>query len=157
MIKPDEKRIADLSFLEEKISRRDFVGWVIKGGILTTLAGMLFPALSYLWPVMGHAPSSEMEEVGREEEIPVGGSKKVILAGSAILLIRTSKEIKAFSAICTHLGCIVDWNDQKREIVCPCHAGTFDIEGRNVSGPPPKPLPFYPVNVIDGKIFVKLR
>ena len=143
--------------MNQKMSRRAFIDWVIRGGILATFGGMLLQALSYLWPVMGHAPSSEMEEVGREEEIPVGGPKKVILAGSAILLIRTPKEIKAYSAICTHLGCIVDWNEQKREIVCPCHAGTFDVEGRNVSGPPPKPLPSYSVNVIDGRIFVKLR
>lgn len=143
--------------LEKKITRREFVDWVIRGGIFATLAGMLLPALQYVWPVMGHAPSSELEEVGREEDIPMWGSKKVILSGSALLLIRTPKEIKALSAICTHLGCIVDWDGQKKEIVCPCHAGVFDVDGRHVSGPPPKPLPNYEVNVSDGKIFVKMR
>ena len=141
---------------EKKISKRDFLGWVIRGGIFTTLMGMIAPALSYLWPVMKHGPSSEMEEVAKVEDIPVWGSKKIILGGSALVLIRTPKEFKAYSAICTHLGCIVDWDGQKHEIVCPCHAGTFDVEGRNVSGPPPRPLPFYAVNVVDGKVFVKL-
>ena len=146
----------DPPLLEKKMSRRDFVDWVIKGGILATLAGMTAPALSYLWPVMKHGPTMEMEEVGRTDDIPVWGSKKVIVGGSALLLIRTPKEVKAYSAICTHLGCIVDWDDQKREILCPCHAGVFDVEGRVVSGPPPRPLPFYPVSVMDGKIFVKI-
>ncbi|OGX13674.1 MAG: hypothetical protein A2351_02470 [Omnitrophica bacterium RIFOXYB12_FULL_50_7] len=138
------------------MSRRDFLDWVIKGGILATLSGMLFPALAYLWPVMGHGPKVDMEEVAALDEIPVGGFKKVFLGGSALLLIRTAQEIKAFSAICTHLGCVVDWDGPKREIVCPCHAGVFDLEGRVVSGPPPRPLPTYPVKVINGKVFIKL-
>ena len=142
--------------LEKPISRRNFVGWVIRGGVFATLAGMVLPALEYLWPVMGHGPSSEMEEVGAVDEIPVWGSKKVIVGGSALIILRTATEFKAFSAICTHLGCIVDWNGQKREIICPCHAGAFDSEGRNVSGPPPRPLPSHVVKVVDGKIFVKL-
>ncbi|OIO39670.1 MAG: hypothetical protein AUJ71_00195 [Candidatus Omnitrophica bacterium CG1_02_49_16] len=142
--------------LDQKISRRDFVGWIIRGGIFATLAGMIMPALSYVWPVMKHGPSNEMEEVGSVGDIPVGGAKKVILGGSALLIIRTASEFKAYSAICTHLGCIVDWDVPKKEIVCPCHAGTFDVEGRNVSGPPPKPLASYQVHVADGKIFVKL-
>ena len=154
--KTHENKTEDSSILSEKISRRTFVDWIIKGGIFTTLAGMLLPALSYLWPVMGRGPSMEMEEVGRVEDIPVWGSKKVIVGGSALLLIRTPKDFKAYSAICTHLGCIVDWDGRKQEIVCPCHAGIFDIEGRVVTGPPPKPLPFYQVNVADGKIFVKI-
>ncbi|OGW90864.1 MAG: hypothetical protein A3D28_06085 [Omnitrophica bacterium RIFCSPHIGHO2_02_FULL_63_14] len=140
----------------KKISRRDFVGWILRGGLLATLAGFLAPALSYLWPVMGRGPSLEMKEVGREDEIPVWGSKKVILAGSAILLVRAPDGFRAFSAICTHLGCIVEWDGGKHEILCPCHAGIFDAEGRVVTGPPPRALPFYKVNVIDGRIYVKL-
>ncbi|OIO38688.1 MAG: hypothetical protein AUJ72_02100 [Candidatus Omnitrophica bacterium CG1_02_46_14] len=142
--------------MTDKVSRRDFIGWIIKGGIFTTLAGMILPALNYVWPVMSGGPMVDMQEVGRADEIPVWGGKKVIVGGSALLLIRTATEFKAFSAICTHLGCIVDWDGQKKEIVCPCHAGVFDLEGRRVSGPPPKALPLYQVNVVDGKIFVKI-
>ena len=138
------------------VSRRDFIGWILRGGIFATLAGMVLPALEYLWPVMGHGPSVEMEEVGPADAIPVWGSKKVIVGGSALLLLRTPSEFKAFSAICTHLGCIVEWDGKKKEIVCPCHAGVFDSEGRNVAGPPPRPLPYYPVKVSDGKIYVKI-
>ena len=152
----EEGKSAGLLMPENKMSRRDFLDWIIKGGILATLSGMLFPALAYLWPVMGRGPKVDMEEVASVAEIPVGGSKKVILGGSALLLVRTPQEIKAFSAICTHLGCVVDWNSQKREIVCPCHAGVFDLDGRVVSGPPPRPLPSYPVKVINGKIYIKL-
>lgn len=136
------------------ISRRDFIEWIIKGGLLATLAGMVLPALQYLWPVTSKGPAGGMKEVARLDDIPVWGAKKIILGGSALLLVRGPDEVKAFSAICTHLGCIVDWDERKRVIICPCHAGLFDFHGRVVSGPPPRPLPDYAVKVIDGKIFV---
>ena len=142
--------------LGNQMSRRDFLDWIIKGGLLATLMGMLFPALAYLWPVTRRGPALGMMEVGRVDEIPVGGSKKVVLGGSALLVVRTEKEFKAFSAICTHLGCIVYWDSEKRGIVCPCHAGVFDLDGRVVSGPPPRLLPIHAVSVVDGKVFVKL-
>ena len=50
--------------------------------------------------------------------------------------IRTPQGFRAFSAICTHLGCIVGWDAARHQIACPCHAGFFDINGRPVAGPP---------------------
>lgn len=152
----EKEKTINTDLLGKDMSRRDFLGWVIRGGLLTTLAGMLLPALTYLWPVTRQGPAGGMQEIGSVDDIPIWGSKKVILAGSAILIIRTAREFKAFSAICTHLGCLVDWDGHKHEIVCPCHAGLFDTDGRVVAGPPPRPLPIYQVNVIDGKIFVKV-
>ncbi len=152
----EKEKTINTDLLEKDMSRRDFLGWVIRGGLFTTLAGMLLPALTYLWPVTRQGPAGGMQEIGPVDDIPVWGSKKVILGGSAVLIIRTSKEFKAFSAICTHLGCLVDWDGHKHEMVCPCHAGLFDTDGRVVAGPPPRPLPSYQVSVIDGKVFVKV-
>ena len=137
------------------VSRRDFLDWVIKGGLFATLAGMLFPALAYLWPVTRRGPAGGLVEVGTVDEIHVWGSKKVVLGGSALIVVRTPAEFKAFSAICTHLGCIVYWDSAKQLIACPCHAGFFGLDGRVVSGPPPRPLAMHPVSVVDGRIFVK--
>ena len=139
-----------------KLTRRDFIELIIKGGFLATLAGFIFPALAYLWPVTQKGPAVGRKDVGRLDEIPVWGAKKIILGGSAVVLIRTPNEVKALSAICTHLGCIVDWDDKKRQMACPCHAGYFDYEGKVVSGPPPKPLPSYKTDVIDGIIYVTI-
>ena len=141
---------------EKHISRRDFVDLIIKGGLLATLAGMLLPALQYILPVVRGGPAGGAQEVGRVDDIPLWEAKKVILGGSAILLIRTPEEVRAFSASCTHLGCLVEWDKNKKEIICPCHAGLFDLQGKVVSGPPPQPLPSYEVKVVDGKIYVKV-
>lgn len=141
---------------EEKISRRGFIDWVVKGGLLATLAGMVLPALAYLWPVMRRGPAKEFIEVGKENEFAVGDSKKIVLGSTVLLVIRTEKGFKAFSAICTHLGCIVVWEPQKGQIACPCHAGFFDLEGNAISGPPKQPLSVYSTSILDGKVFIKL-
>jgi cytochrome b6-f complex iron-sulfur subunit len=72
-----------------------------------------------------------------------------------VIVVRTPQGFRAYSAICTHLGCIVAWNEQRRQIDCPCHAGVFDISGRVVSGPPPRPLPENGVMVVNDEVLVK--
>ncbi|MBI4397922.1 MAG: ubiquinol-cytochrome c reductase iron-sulfur subunit [Candidatus Omnitrophica bacterium] len=136
-------------------TRRDFLTLLIQGGLFMTFISMVLPAVAYLLPITRRGPTSGLEEVGKEEDFPLWGHKKVEVNGSPVLVIRTPKEIKAFSAICTHLGCVVGWDSAKKLIACPCHAGFFNLEGNVVSGPPPKPLPIYEVVASDGKVFVK--
>jgi Rieske Fe-S protein len=66
--------------------------------------------------------------------------------GKPCLLIRTQDgEVRAFNAICTHTDCTVKYRPDKKDIFCSCHNGIYDTQGRNVSGPPPKPLESYRV------------
>ncbi len=72
-----------------------------------------------------------------------------------MLVIRTDTgELRAFNATCTHLDCTVQYREDKKDIWCACHNGTFDLSGRNISGPPPRPLDDYVVNIVDGEIVV---
>lgn len=141
---------------QPETSRRHFLDWILKGGFLATLLGMFLPALTYLWPVTRRGPVGGMVEVGREDDLAVWGAKKISIGESPMILLRTPQSFKAYSAVCTHLGCLVEWSADKRLIECPCHAGFFDVEGRVISGPPPKSLVGHTVRVVDGKIFVKL-
>jgi len=63
-------------------------------------------------------------------------------------------QIVAISAGCTHLGCIVTWDEAKKIFKCPCHDGRFDVDGRVVSGPPPAPLKRHKTRIDNGKIFL---
>ena len=63
-------------------------------------------------------------------------------------------EVIAISATCTHLGCIVTWDEEKKYFKCPCHDGRYDGEGRVISGPPPKPLRRHKTKIEDGKILL---
>jgi Rieske Fe-S protein len=63
------------------------------------------------------------------------------------LLVRTQEgEWKAFSAICTHLDCTVQYKSDTSQIWCACHNGMYDLQGNVVSGPPPRPLERLVVN-----------
>ncbi len=63
-------------------------------------------------------------------------------------------EVIAVSASCTHLGCVVTWDEDQKIFKCPCHDGRYDMEGRVISGPPPQPLKRHKTRVEDGKIFL---
>jgi len=63
-------------------------------------------------------------------------------------------EVIAISAACTHLGCIVTWDEAQKIFKCPCHDGRYDMEGRVISGPPPRPLKRHKTKIEDGKIFL---
>ena len=63
-------------------------------------------------------------------------------------------EVIAISAACSHLGCIVTWDEEQKIFKCPCHDGRYDMEGRVISGPPPRPLKRHKTRIEDGKIFL---
>jgi cytochrome b6-f complex iron-sulfur subunit len=70
--------------------------------------------------------------------------------GKPCLLIRTpDDEVRAFNAVCTHVQCTVEFLPAKGEIFCNCHNGVYDLNGHNVSGPPPRPLEMYKVTFRD--------
>ena len=86
--------------------------------------------------------------------LPVGGSQQITYGGLPVMVLRTKESIKAFSMICTHLGCILQWNAEQGEFYCPCHDGYFDRFGEVIAGPPPVPLEQFPVQVSDEAVIV---
>lgn len=87
-------------------------------------------------------------------DLPDGGTKSLLYGGSPVLALRTPESIRAFSLICTHLGCIVQWQPGKSEFYCPCHDGRFDQFGEVIAGPPPVPLEEIPVSVANEQVTV---
>ena len=138
--------------------RRKLLSCALKASVATFTAGLGGPSLIYLWPLHSEGPGSESVKAGPVKDLAVGKSMLVKVAGSPLLVVRLAEDkYRAFSAICTHLGCLVDFRKDKEDIFCPCHGGRFDLEGKVVGGPPPSPLPQYPVTVSEGEIQVRLR
>ena len=138
--------------------RRKVLRCALRAGLATWAAGLAAPAAVYLWPVKSEGPGNDTARAGPARALPVGKSTLVKIAGSPVLIVRTGEaEYRAFSAICTHLGCLVDWRKDQKDLFCPCHGGRFDLEGKVIGGPPPRPLPNYPVAVKDGELEVQLR
>ena len=71
-------------------------------------------------------------------------------------LVHRDGVVRAFSSVCTHLGCKVQWEPDEGQFFCPCHLGYFDADGQVVSGPPPRALDEYDVEVDGNNIYVKL-
>ena len=84
---------------------------------------------------------------GRVDDLPPNSGKIFKFGDEPGLLVRTVEgEWRAFSARCTHLNCTVQYEPGVRLITCACHNGQFDLNGKNIGGPPPKPLQAYTVN-----------
>ena len=64
-----------------------------------------------------------------------------------VFLVRDGDGVKALSATCTHLGCQVRWERERKQFLCPCHGGVYDVQGRVLDGPPPRPLDSVDVRV----------
>ncbi len=119
-------------------SRRRFLG--ISLGFLGSIfaGGVLYPVLSYLVPP-SRKKGGEIVKIPKGE-LPPGGMKRFHLRGGPAVVIHGSKGYAAYSLVCSHLGCLVKWEGDKNEFVCPCHGAKFDVEGNVVSGPPPTGL-----------------
>jgi cytochrome b6-f complex iron-sulfur subunit len=78
------------------------------------------------------------------------------LGGKPVIVVKERSGFVAFSASCTHLGCLVKWDGAKKEFLCPCHAAVFDKQGGVVSGPPPSPLVPYRIKQVGEKVFVSV-
>lgn len=138
------------------ISRRSVLRFLLGFTVVSTLVGVLTPIIGYLLPpASGGARGSERVKVGTTKDIPVGQGKVVPRGDKPVIVVNTNQGVKAFSAICTHLGCIVTWDEVRQIILCPCHDGRFNpITGAVIAGPPPSPLPSIPVSVEGEDIYV---
>jgi cytochrome b6-f complex iron-sulfur subunit len=144
--------------LDEPVSRRGFFKYVVLGFAgLATAGGVLAPIVAYLWPPkQAGAAAGGTVNVASTADLPPNTGKVYSVANKPVIVINTADGYHALSAVCTHLGCIVFWNEQKQAIACPCHAGFFNTNGGVISGPPPAPLETYRVEVQGDQIYVEV-
>jgi cytochrome b6-f complex iron-sulfur subunit len=137
-------------------SRRNVLRWLGGFAIVSTAAMVITPVIGFLIPSKSASASAGGKVlVGTTADIPAGAGKVVAFGSKPAVVTNTPQGVKAFSAICTHLGCVVAYNDMVGAIECPCHAGRFDpTTGAVVSGPPPSPLPPLTVSVEGEQIFL---
>lgn len=125
---------------EDDVTRREFVRYLV-------LASGAFAAGSVgvaAWASLRHVNKGEPQRIIALDEVPVGGAylfRYPTQDDPAILLRLHEDEVVAYSQKCTHLGCVVYWDERRDELVCPCHEGIFDPDdGAVVAGPPQRPL-----------------
>src|SRR5512135_1690506 len=146
-------------------ARREFIRESVYGVLALLGSGFLAAGIKLISP----AGKAEKELVFfpliAEDDVPRAGVKKAELLFSVsgkerktrVFIVPAPEGPVVFSATCSHLGCLVNYHKERKEFVCPCHGGRYDLSGRNIAGPPPAPLTRFPVKRREGMIMVGVK
>ncbi len=146
-----------MAIVHDDTSRRRFLSQAVMGfGMLFGIGTLGFRFLQFLVPRRGER-QAETVLIGAESKIPLGEAVPMDLGGRKILVLKTNEGVVAFSRRCTDLGCLVSWNKEREQFVCPCHQGIFDKTGLNIAGPPPRPLDRFPIVKRGEQLYVNIQ
>lgn len=121
--------------------RRTFLDAVLTFGFISTALAVVYPISRYLIPPASGEPATASAAVGPLAGMKLNSGVLFKFGSKPGLLVRTPDgELRAFSAVCTHLDCTVQYKADTSQIWCACHNGMYDLAGNVVSGPPPRPL-----------------
>ena len=136
-------------------TRRRFLDYLLGTSVVATLGAIVYPIIRFMSPPQVIESSENSVIAAKLAEVPVNSGKIFKFGSKPGILVRTqSGEVKAFSAVCTHLECIVQYKPETKNIWCACHNGQYNLSGKNIGGPPPRPLEEYKVNVRGDEIVV---
>jgi len=125
-------------------------------GLLFGMGTLALRFIQFLVP----APSAKRYEpvlIGTTAQVRIGEATPMDVGGQKIMVLQNEDGVVAFSRRCTDLGCLVSWNRERQQFVCPCHQGVFDKSGRNIAGPPPRPLDRFEVVKRGEQLYVMVK
>lgn len=149
--------------------RREFLkkSIFLLGGLIAV--GIAVPAATYFLSPIWKKAEEDWIELADVAEIVVGEPVKVDFVqrkkdgwvtiegrSSAWVVTPDGLDFTVFDPQCTHLGCPYRWDTASKQFLCPCHTAAFGIDGKVLSGPPPRPLDRYPTKVVAGKLMIRL-
>src|SRR5215470_17330724 len=118
--------------------RRDWLVTLVGAGVAGSLASFLYPVLKFIYPPAIAESTANEVSAGQVADLPPNSGKIFKFGSRPGILLRTpAGEWRAFSAVCTHLNCTVQYRADMRMIWCACHNGMYDMNGKVVGGPPP--------------------
>lgn len=126
-------------------TRRRFLDYLLGGSVVAWLGVVMYPVLRFLKPLPQSGPTGPTRlnrgDLGKLESkgfviVPIGGKRVIVFADA-------EDKLRALDAKCTHEGCTVQYVAGESVVWCACHNGRFDLDGRVLAGPPPRPLPQY--------------
>jgi cytochrome b6-f complex iron-sulfur subunit len=140
---------------ERIVSRKGFLTWLLGTSLGATLVAAAYPVFRFVIPPeVAEAPVNRVL-AGKLSELPDNSGKIFRFGSKPGILIRTpAGDVRAFSAVCTHLQCTVQYRPDLQHIWCACHNGQYDLQGKNIAGPPPRPLEAYKVDIAGDDIYV---
>jgi cytochrome b6-f complex iron-sulfur subunit len=138
--------------------RRRLVEILLGSGLFATIVSFAYPILRYLVPPAVADLGGDEVVASKVGELRANGSK-IFRFGNrpALLLLSPEGEYRALSATCTHLSCTVQYRNDRHQVWCACHNGFYDLNGRNIAGPPPRPLEIYQVHLRGDEVVVSRK
>ena len=137
------------------IPRRSFLSRILAAWTTIVFLPALYLVFEYIIPPKLREKLIESLKIGKTAEVIANDAKMVKFNKTPVMIVKNEEgQIKAFSAVCTHLGCIVEFRSADRKFHCNCHGSVFDYNGKNVSGPAPRPLQPYRVEIRQDDIYV---
>ncbi len=142
---------------EQKQSRRTFLqNFGIAGAVVVSIGLFIRNSFAFLLPERKEKTYHKYL-VSKIGEIAPGQAKEIKIGGRPVFVTNIENNYRVFSGICTHLGCIVRWEENKGRFYCPCHQGIFSKNGEVIGGPPPRALDEFPVEIENKLVFIKVE
>jgi len=138
---------------DKALSRRQFLGAGLAASLVALLGQAGVALFDFFKPRIQPGSFGSVVNAGQVDEFEPG-SVSHIMGGRCYI---TRLEDGGFLALwqrCTHLGCTIPWQDAEEEFNCPCHSSIFNPVGEVLSGPAPRPMDLFPIEIIDNEILV---
>jgi Rieske Fe-S protein len=130
-----------------RFNRRTFLDALLGVGFVSTAAAIAYPVGLYLVPPASGEPDTSSVVAAKGTELKPNSGKVFKFGSRPAIVVRTADgDLRAFSAVCTHLDCTVQFKADTSQLWCACHNGTYDLGGNVIAGPPPRPLEKFVVN-----------
>ncbi len=137
---------------KKPISRRKFLtyAWIVAAAVV--VGELIGGTLAFLWPRRKGPKAETVFIAGKASDFKLG--QITPFRKERAFILRTEQGFLAISAVCTHLHCIVNWNEMHKKFECPCHGAKFNEFGEVLEGPPPRPLDLYKLQIAAGNLVV---
>jgi len=145
---------------KKPINRREFLTLALLAslGILTLdIAGVTY---MFAMPRFKAGEFGGIVPLGTVADMPTAGSAPVNMPGIKIWLSNTEQGAYSLYKVCTHLGCLYNWNTQEFKFICPCHGSQFQANGTYIRGPAPRNLDRFVMQALDpatGKVLAETK
>jgi cytochrome b6-f complex iron-sulfur subunit len=148
-----KNKMGVMSNVDKKpISRRRLMAYAWMGAAAIVMGELIFGTFAFLWPRRKGPKVETVFIAGKVTDFKVG--EIIPFRKERTFILRTEGGFLAISAICTHLHCVVNWNEMLKKFECPCHGAKFNLNGEVLEGPPPRPLDLYKLQLVAGNVVV---
>ena len=137
------------------VTRRTFLNTLFGGWFVAFFSGTFYALMKFAFPTLGKEPDFVVLNRKDFTNLANNSIKRFPWGGTVgLYYTKTDGSILALKGVCSHMECNVDYKPEERRFYCAGHKGWFDENGKNISGPPPKPLEIFVITEEGEKLII---